>query len=253
MDHLIFTAYSGMNQSMVRQRVTANNMANAQTIGFRAETLTTTPITLKVGPNGAPALEARAMTDGEVHGANMAEGSLTQTGNPLDVALSGDAMLSVQGEDGAEAYTRRGDLAVSAGGVLQNGEGRPVIGSSGPISVPPGSKVTLSADGSVNVAQLENPGAPPQVIDRIKLASTTGSKIAKGLDGLFRVIGGGTLPANEDAKLQVGTLEQSNVNASDVLIQMVEAQRLFDIRTKVVSTAKDIDEQGQGLMRLPAG
>jgi flagellar basal-body rod protein FlgF len=253
MDHLIFTAYSGMNGSMVRQRVIASNMANAQTIGFRAETLTATPVTLKVGPNGAPALEARAMTDGEVHGANMAEGSLTQTGNPLDVALSGDAMLAVQGEDGTEAYTRRGDLSVSPSGVLQNGEGRPVIGSGGPISVPPGSKVTLSADGSVNVAQPENPGAPPQVIDRIKLASTTGSKIAKGLDGLFRVIGGGTLPANEDAKLQVGALEQSNVSPSDVLIQMVEAQRLFDIRTKLVSTAKDIDEQGQGLMRLPAG
>jgi flagellar basal-body rod protein FlgF len=183
----------------------------------------------------------------------MAEGSLTQTGNPLDVALSGDAMLAVQGEDGSEAYTRRGDLSVSTSGVLQNGEGRPVIGSSGPISVPPGSKVTLSADGSVNAAQLENPGAPPQVIDRIKIASTAGSKIAKGLDGIFRVIGGGTLPANEDAKLQVGALEQSNVNPSDVLIQMVEAQRLFDIRTKLVSTAKDIDEQGQGLMRLPAG
>jgi flagellar basal-body rod protein FlgF len=253
MDHLIFTAYSGMNGSMVRQRVIASNMANAQTIGFRAETLTATPVTLKVGPNGAPALEARAMTDGEVHGANMAEGSLTQTGNPLDVALSGDAMLAVQGEDGSEAYTRRGDLSVSTSGVLQNGEGRPVIGSSGPISVPPGSKVTLSADGSVNAAQLENPGAPPQVIDRIKIASTAGSKIAKGLDGIFRVIGGGTLPANEDAKLQVGALEQSNVNPSDVLIQMVEAQRLFDIRTKLVSTAKDIDEQGQGLMRLPAG
>ena len=253
MDHLIFTAYSGMHGSMIRQRVIASNMANAQTIGFRAETLTATPVTLKVGPNGAPALEARAMTDGEVHGANMAEGSLTQTGNPLDVALSGDAMLSVQAEDGAEAYTRRGDLSVSASGVLQNGDGRPLIGSSGPISVPPGSKVTLSADGSVNVAQPDSPGAPPQVIDRIKLASTTGSKIAKGLDGLFRVIGGGSLPANEDAKLQVGTLEQSNVSPSDVLIQMVEAQRLFDIRTKLVSTAKDIDEQGQGLMRLPAG
>ena len=255
MDHLIFTAYSGMNGSMVRQRVIASNMANAQTIGFRAETLTATPVTLKVGPNGAPAIEARAMTDGEVHGASMAEGSLTQTGNPLDVALSGDAMLAVQATDGTEAYTRRGDLSVSASGVLQNGEGRPVIGSSGPISVPPGAKVTLSADGSVNVAQPDSPGAPPQVVDRIKLASTTGSKIAKGLDGLFRVEGpsGTTLPANEDAKLQIGALEQSNVNPSDVLIQMVEAQRLFDIRTKLVSTAKDIDEGGQSLMRLPAG
>ena len=250
MDHLIFTAYSGMNGSMVRQRVIASNMANAQTIGFRAETLTATPVTLKVGPNGAPALEARAMTDGEVHGASIAEGSLTQTGNPLDVALLGDAMLSVQAEDGTEAYTRRGDLSVSAGGVLQNGNGRPVIGSAGPISVPPGSKVTLSVDGSVNVAQADNPGAPPQVIDRIKLASTSGSKIAKGLDGLFKVQGGGVLPTDPEARLTSGSLEQSNVRTSEVLVQMIEAQRLYDMRTKLVATAKELDEGGTALMRL---
>lgn len=253
MDRLVFTAYSGMAGSMVRERVIASNMANAQTIGFRAETLTATPVTLKVGPNGVPALEARAMTDGEVKGAVMKDGTVMQTGNPLDVALSGDAMMAVQAQDGSEVYTRRGDLAIGADGILRNGEGRPVIGSSGPISVPPNSKVTISADGSVNVAQPESAGAPPQIIDRIKLVSTTGSKIAKGLDGLFRVEGGGNLPANEDAKVQVGALEQSNVNPSDVLVQMLEAQRLFDIRTKLVATAKDIDEGGQSLMRLPAG
>lgn len=257
MDRLVFTAYSGMAGSMVRERVIASNMANAQTIGFRAETLTATPVTLKVGPNGTPALEARAMTDGEVKGAVMKDGTVMQTGNPLDVALSGDTMMTVQAQDGNEAYTRRGDLSVGADGILRNGDGRPVLGSSGPISVPPNSKVTISADGSVNVAQPEAAGAPPQVIDRIKLVSTTGSRIAKGLDGLFRVEGangpGGTLPADEDAKLQVGALEQSNVNPSDVLVQMLEAQRLFDIRTKLVATAKDIDEGGQSLMRLPAG
>ena len=58
MDRLIYTAYSGMTGSTVRQRVIASNMANAQTIGFRAEMLTTTPMTLK-----GPSLESRAMTD----------------------------------------------------------------------------------------------------------------------------------------------------------------------------------------------
>lgn len=248
MDRLIYTAYSGMSGSMIRQRVIASNMANAQTIGFRAETLTATPVTLK-----GPSLEARAMTDGEVKGASMKQGSLVQTGNPLDVALAGDTMLAVQATDGSEAYTRRGDLAVSAEGLLTNGDGRPVIGDAGPISVPPGSKVTLSADGTVNIANAEDPTAPPQVAGRIKLASTTGSKIAKGLDGLFRLEGGGVLPGDPDAKLQVGSLEQSNVNPSEVLVQMIEAQRLFDIRTKLVSTAKDLDEGGASLMRISAG
>lgn len=245
MDRLIYTAYSGMTGSTVRQRVIASNMANAQTIGFRAEMLTTTPMTLK-----GPSLEARAMTDGEVRGASMAQGSLIETGKPLDVALNGDTMLSVQAEDGSEAYTRRGDLAVSAGGVLQNGEGRPVIGEGGPITVPLGSKVTISADGGVNVANPEAPDQPPQNVGRIKIASTTGSRIDKGLDGLFRVVGGGVLPQDEEARLAVGSLEQSNVDPTRILVEMVEAQRLFDIRTKVVSQAREVDESSAALMRI---
>ncbi|MFM2372294.1 MAG: hypothetical protein RIS85_2016 [Pseudomonadota bacterium] len=250
MDRLIYTAFSGMTGSAVRQRVIASNMANAQTIGFRAELLTATPMTLK-----GPTLEARAMTEGEVRGASMAQGSLIATGNPLDVALSGETMLSVQAEDGSEVYTRRGDLSVSAGGVLQNGDGRPVIGEGGPITVPLGSKVTISPDGGVSVANPETPDQPPQLVGRIKIASTTGSKIDKGLDGLFRVVGangqaGGVLPQDEEARLNVGSLEQSNVDPTRVLVEMVEAQRLFDIRTKVVSQAREIDESSAALMRI---
>lgn len=245
MDRLIYTAYSGMTGSTVRQRVIASNMANAQTIGFRAEMVTATPMTLK-----GPSLEARAMTDGEVRGASMAQGSLIETGKPMDVALSGETMLSVQAEDGSEVYTRRGDLSVSAGGVLQNGDGRPVIGEGGPITVPLGSKVTISPDGGVNVASPEAPDQPPQTVARIKIASTTGSRIDKGLDGLFRVVGGGVLPQDEDARLMAGSLEQSNVDPTRILVEMVEAQRLFDIRTKVVSQAREIDESSAALMRI---
>lgn len=245
MDRLIYTAYSGMTGSTVRQRVIASNMANAQTIGFRAEMLTTTPMTLK-----GPSLEARAMTNGEVRGASMAQGSIIETGKPMDVALSGETMISVQAEDGSEVYTRRGDLSVSAGGVLQNGDNRPVIGEGGPITVPLGSKVTISPDGGVNVANPETPDQPPQNVGRIKIASTTGSNIDKGLDGLFRVNGGGVLPQDEEARLMVGSLEQSNVDPTRVLVEMVEAQRLFEIRTKVVSQARDVDESSSALMRI---
>lgn len=245
MDRLIYTAYSGMAGSTVRQRVIASNMANAQTIGFRAEMLTTTPMTLK-----GPSLEARAMTNGEVRGASMAQGSIIETGKPMDVALSGDTMISVQAEDGTEVYTRRGDLAISAGGVLQNGDNRPVIGEGGPITVPLGSKVTISPDGGVNVANPETPDQPPQNVGRIKIASTTGSSIDKGLDGLFRVQGGGVLPQDEEARLMIGSLEQSNVDPTRILVEMVEAQRLFEIRTKVVSQAREVDESSSALMRI---
>ena len=245
MDRLIYTAYSGMSGSMVRQRVIASNMANAQTTGFRAEMLNALPVTLK-----GPSLEARAMTEGEVRGASMKQGALVETGNPLDVALQGRTMLSVQAEDGSEAYTRRGDLSIDPTGVLVNGDGRPVVGDAGPVTVPPGSKVSIGPDGSVLVADPATPDQPPQQVARMKIASFEGSQIQKGLDGLFRVVGGGVLPADEDAKVNPGALEQSNVDPTAILVEMVEAQRLFDMRTKLISTALEVDENSASLMRL---
>ena len=245
MDRLIYTAYSGLCGSMMTEQVIASNMANAQTIGFRAELLSADPMTLK-----GPSLEARAMARGEVRGASMKQGALIETGNPLDVALTGRTMLAVQAADGEEAYTRRGDLSVDATGVLTNGDGRPVVGDAGPVTVPPGARITIAPDGRVLAALPENPDQPPQEVARLKLVSTAGSRIEKGLDGLFRVAGGGALPADEEAKLQPGSLEQSNVEPTRVLVEMVEAQRLFDMRTKLISTARELDEGGAGLMRL---
>ena len=70
MDRLIFTAFSGLSSSMLRHRVIAANMANAQTIGYRADTVSFTPMTLK-----GPSLEVRAMNETEVRGASMSAGS----------------------------------------------------------------------------------------------------------------------------------------------------------------------------------
>lgn len=245
MDRLIYTAYSGLSDSMISQQVIASNMANAQTIGFRAEMLNHQATTLK-----GPSIEARAMTQGEARGANMKQGAVIETGNPLDIALSGRTMLAVQGEDGEEVYTRRGDLSVDASGVMSNGDGRPVIGDAGPVTVPPGARITIAPDGSVLAATGENPDQPPQVVGRIKLVGTAGSRIEKGLDGLFRVFGGGALPQDEEAKVTSGALEQSNVDATHVLVEMIEAQRLFDMRTKLVATARELDEGSASLMRL---
>jgi flagellar basal-body rod protein FlgF len=251
MDRLIYTAVSGMNASMARQRMIASNMANAQTIGFRAEIMVATPQTL-VDPNGAP--DVRSMTAGSVTGASMKAGSLVQTGRDLDVALAGDAMLTVQAPDGGEAYTRRGDLSISASGVVQNGEGLPVIGENGPMTLPLGTRISIAPDGSVMSSSPETPDAPPVKVDRLKLVSARGSAIEKDLTGLFRVPGAdgayGVLPNNEDSRLMPGALEQSNVNPSEVLVQMVEAQRLYDMRTKFIATARELDERGAQLMRM---
>ena len=147
-------------------------------------------------------------------------------------------------------YYRRGDLSVTAAGVLQNGDGLPVIGENGPLTVPAGAEVSIAEDGGVLVFDKTQPDLPAQRIGRLKLASTSGSEIEKGLDGLFRVKGGGVLPMDADARVIPGALEQSNVIPSQVLVDMIEAQRLFEIRTNVVSTARELDEGSARLMRL---
>lgn len=245
MDRLIYTAVSGMNASMNRERVIASNVANAQTVGFKAEILQATPTTLE-----GPQLEVRALSSSEVSAASMKAGGLNRTNLPLDIAMQGDAMLAVQAMDGQESYTRRGDLSITVTGVLQNGDGLPVIGQSGPITVPAGSKVTIGPDGGVLVSDPDTPDAAPQVLDKVKLVSTAGTKIAKDIAGQFRVPNGGILPVDENAQVIPGALEQSNVNPSEVLTEMIAAQRLFDMRTKLVKTAGDLDEAGSRLMRL---
>ena len=245
MDRLIFTALSGMASSMMRERIIASNLANAQTIGFRAETMDTTPVTL-----AGPSLEARAMSATQVRGPDMKAGPLVQTGRDLDIALEGDALLAVQADDGGEAYTRRGDLSVGPSGVLENGDGRPVLGDAGPVTVPPGVRVTISSDGAVLAADPATPEAAPTRVAQLKLASWRGSRIEKDLSGLFRVPGDGALPTDANARVTPGALEQSNVAPTQALVEMIAAQRLFEIRAKLVSTARDIDESGASLMRL---
>ncbi len=245
MDRLIYTALSGMRGSMASERVIASNMANSATVGYRADQLQFSAANL-VGPQ----LEARALTDGEVRRADMSAGVFTTTGRPLDIAMNGDAMLTLQAEDGGEAYSRRGDLSFSASGVLQNGDGRPVLGIDGPISAPPGSTLSVLSDGSVVAGDPTAPGAPGQPIGRIKFASIGGSPLFKELSGLFRVPDGGILPHDEAATATPKTLEQSNVSATRVLAEMIDSQRLFEMRTKLVATAKEIDEGGASLMRL---
>jgi len=246
MDRLIYTAVSGMADSMIRQGAIASNMANAQTIGFRAETFDSTPVAV----TSPTSLDGRTMVTTGVLGADMSAGAIVSTGRPLDIAMEGEIMLAVQAADGSEAYTRRGDLSVSPGGALVNGDGRPVMGSGGPITVPPGAEVSIGRDGSVLLADPATPELPPQAVDRIKLANWQGSQTVKGTDGLFRVRDGGVLPADEEARVQTGALEQSNVDLTRVLVEMVQAQRLFDMRTKLVATAKELDEGGATLMRI---
>jgi flagellar basal-body rod protein FlgF len=247
MDRLIYTAMTAMNASMDRQRVVANNLANASTPGFRQEIFAVTPATLRDG-----SLEARAMARGNVRGADMKAARVVPTGNPLDVALEGKALIAYQSPDRqGEIYSRRGDLRVAASGVLENGEGLAVLGESGaPITVPPGFSISLAPDGTILASDPAAPNAAAEAIDRIRLVNPEGSPLAKGIDSFLKVPGGGVLPPDPTARLTSGALEMSNVETADTLVQMIEAQRAFEQRAKIIATAGDLDEASSGLMAL---
>jgi len=247
MDRLIHTSATALRAAMARQATTANNLANANTSGFRAELATVRPVWLHGGT-----VDARILAAEEVTAADMHQGTVSQTGRDLDVALDGDGLLAVQAPDGSEGYTRRGDLQLTDSGLLTLGDGTPVLGDGGPITLPAADKITIAGDGSVYIIpQGSDPSALPQLVDRLKVVSPTGSRIAKGLDGLFRVVGGGALPSDPEAKVKSGSLEGSNVNSSQALVDMIDASRSWETQIKLLTTARELDSSSTDLMRLP--
>ncbi len=246
MDKLVHTSLSALRGAMARQAATANNLANVNTVGFRGEMAAARPLWLRGDTH-----QARAFASEEVTGADMRGGTMTETGRDLDIALEGDALLAVQAKNGDEAYTRRGDLQLSDTGLLTNGDGTPVLGEQGPITLPPADKVKVEKDGSIWIVPQGGDPKQPQRIDRLKLASPVGSSIVKGLDGLFRVRDGGVLPTDPTAKLVSGSLEGSNVEATKALVDMMEASRAWETQLKLINTAREMDGAGADLMRLP--
>jgi flagellar basal-body rod protein FlgF len=243
MDRLIYSSLSAMKAAMARQATTANNLANVNTAGFRAE-MTSSQALMMTG-NG---FNSRAPTSEEVTSADMTEGTVVDSGRSLDVAVQGTAMLAVQSKDGDEAYTRRGDLQMTDSGLLTTGDGLPVLGDGGPITLPPFDKMTIASDGTISIIPQGGDGKSQQV-DRLKLVQANGVGIAKSLDGLFRVRDGGTLPADPQAKVRQGALEGSNVNTSGTLIDMIQASRDWDMQIKMLGTAQDIDKSTTALMQ----
>lgn len=241
MDRLIYTALTGMRARTAAQAVTANNLANAGVIGFRRE-LSSLASRYIAGPEG----NARVQADDAVTSASADPGRVTPTGQPLDVALDGSGWIAVQAADGNEAYTRRGDLRIAPTGVLESGDGHPVMGNAGAITIPPGGEVSIAPDGSVGVRL---PGAlASAVVDRIRLVDPAAGDLRKDAAGLFRTT---TVPdAAPAVRLQTQALESANVDTARGLVEVIEQARGFDVNTKLLTMTREIDESGARLMRL---
>lgn len=240
MDALIYSAMSGAERALRGQQVRANNMANLQTTGFRAD------LELAVGRkvDGA-GYDARHLTELRANALSVRPGTLVQTGRPLDAAISGEGFFAVAFGEG-EAYTRNGAFALDQDGALTV-DGRPVLGDGGPIVLPPASQLTIGEDGTVSV--LPNGETQMQAVARLKLVKPAAGDLTKNTAGLVVARNGQPLQADESVRVRGEHLEGSNVSAVEEMVATMNLSRDFEFQMKLFKAADEMAATGNRLIR----
>ncbi len=239
MDRMIYLSMAGAKTNMAQQDVLANNLANVNTTGFRAQLHA-----VRAVPVQGDGASTRVYSLETTVGYDDKPGIQINTGRPLDVSVQGRSWLSVQGLDGTEAYTRFGSLMVDAQGTLVTANGHQVLGDGGPISVPANAEVSIGSDGTVSARDASGRSTG---VGKLKLVTAEGQLI-RGEDGLFRSPDGGEVPVDATARVQDGALEGSNVNPIETMVQMIAASRQYETQTKMMQTAEQNEKTASQLL-----
>jgi len=240
MDALIYTAMSGAERAMRGQQVHANNLANLDTNGFRANLELAQAANLPgygYDDRHMSQLQSNAVTD--------RQGALRQTGRELDVAISGNGYFAVQGPTG-EAYTRAGAITLDADGSMTV-NGMQLLGEGGPITLPPHRKVEIGQDGTVSVLGA-GADAQMQVIDKLKVVRAEASELTKNEAGLLVARDGQPLNTDPTVQVKAGHLEGSNVSAVEEMVATMSLNRTFEIQMKLFKAADDMTSTGNKLI-----
>ncbi len=245
MDKMIFTMLNSMKNVQHKQTNNAHEIANVITPGFKKSFSEQTK-SLDVHVDGA--LNSRAMPISKATNiVDMKPGALMISGRALDIYINDAGALVVQGPEGQELYTRRGDLSVSANGMLVTGTGHLVIGDDGPITVPQGSNISIANDGRVNMIP---PGSHLEVqVGRIKLVNTADQDMLIREDGLYQ-LEKGDLPLDGEIRITPKALEGSNVNAVDAMVRMIQLSRQYEMAVNMIKNAREVDAASASTMRL---
>jgi len=245
MDKMLYISMNAAQQTMRAQAANSNNLANVNTTGFRAdfEQFRSMPVFGEGLPSRVYAMSERPATDYQ-------QGSVQTTGRELDISIQGDGFIAVQGKDGREGYTRAGDLHVTETGQLVTGTGLAVMGEGGPIAIPPSEKIEIGADGTISVRAIGATASALTELDRIKLVKPELSQLQKDSDGLMRLADGSDAPLDADVKVASGTIEGSNVNAVNALVNMIELQRQYEMQIKMMKSADENSAASARLLQL---
>jgi flagellar basal-body rod protein FlgF len=205
----------------------ANNLANASTVGYRAQHNVFSSVLAEAGTAPDSPLNQAINNYGILSGTTLdqSQGALQKTGNDLDMAIQGSAFFVVQTPNGP-MYTRNGSFQVSSKGQLVTGAGDPVMGDKGIISMPPG-QVSVSADGTIS-----SDGA---VAGKLKLVQfTPGTSLTSAGETNYSAPPKTEIAAT-DSSVKQGMVESSNVNPVSSMVELITAQRSAEMMQRALS------------------
>jgi flagellar basal body rod protein FlgG len=238
MDSGYYVSASSLKARAFQMDVVSNNLANAATVGYKADQ-PFFAVFNKAAGSGRKLPLSGYLNDGVVFGETgviMEQGSLRATGRALDVALEGNAFLMVRTPLGDQA-TRDGRLQMGVDGQLQAMDGSPVLGKNGqPIALDPkNGTVTIMADGTVQQKE--------QVLGQLDLKAFDKPGTLKRA-GALRFDPTGATEAPVKGTVTQGHLEQSAVDTASTMVEMIRLNRLFEMSLKVASTlSNDLDSR----------
>jgi flagellar basal-body rod protein FlgF len=217
MDNTLYASLAGQTALRRKLDTIANNMANISTTGFKAENTQFESVfkNLKTDGRGVDFVyDVTSTTD-------FSQGALQQTNNNLDIAISGNGMISAQGENGQNFYTRDGRLSRSNNGSLvMTATGYPVLDDAGAqIQIPEDiAQISIANDGTIS--------GNGQQIAKIGLYNFNPLDVKRQENGLFTMQEQPEIAV--DAKIHQGFIEGSNVNAVKTLTEMIQVQRAYE-------------------------
>ena len=246
------SSYSAVFGAMTQQHrldTIANNLANVNTTGFKADKLSFRDTFRRyahdlLDPNTrlrerVPWPQGNVLAQPRISEQviDLSQGAMKSTGNPLDLAIAGDGFFRVQTPDG-EFLTRQGVYHRSSEGFVVDGHGNQLLGEGGPLQIPEGSEILIDAEGQLSV--------DGEVIDVISLVRVEDPRdLEKFGHSLLRVRdGAGAQPVpDEESTVEQGFLEGANVEVVSEMINMIETLRAFEAYQKMISGGFEQDKK----------
>jgi len=247
----------GLSRQTVLERqldVVANNIANVNTVGFKADSSLFEEYLMPGAHEDNFKGSDRRVSYVQDRGTyrNFTQGPAEQTRNPLDIAISGDAFFVVQ-TAGGERYTRDGGLQMNSQGQLVTAGGNPVLGTSGPIVFQPTDHdINVSPDGTVTV--VEGNGRTDSLRGKLRLVSfTDAQKLLKEGSNLYSDGAGDAAQPDLKSSVQQGYIEKSNVNAVAEMSRMIEVTRAYTQIATMLQQESDLHKSAiEKLAEVPA-